>query len=164
VSHLKVDLPKFIEDSVMTFKADGETIIETYSFEMPNLTGVENIKKIEAFVTNQASGNYFGRGVLRAEPATIYFSIDPKVGVKGIKTAFNTFGKLPGESQCYLFVIFRDIVGRELFFETDITDQFINPNRHISIDTPIDVPEPEPGGLAPTVEPWEEVIHDVPIG
>ena len=164
VSHLKVDLPKFIEDSVMTIKADGETIIETYSFEMPNLTGVENIKEIEAFVTNQARGNYFGRGVLRAEPATIYFSIDPKVGVKGIKSAFNTFGKLPGESRCYLHILIRDIVGRELLYSEDITDQFVNSGHHIVIEEPIDVPKPKGSGIAPTVEPWEEVIHDVPIG
>lgn len=164
VSHLKVDLPRFIEDSVMTIKADGETIIETYSFEMPNVTGVENIKEIEAFVTNQARGNYFGRGELRAEPCTIYFPIEPKAGTQGIKTAFNTFGKLPGESRCYLHIIFRDTAGREILASEDITEQFVNPGHYIVVDDPVDVPEPEPSGIAPTVEPWEEVIHDVPIG
>ena len=148
----------------MTIKADGETIIETYSFEMPNVTGVENIKEIEAFVTNQARGNYFGRGELRAEPCTIYFPIEPKAGTQGIKTAFNTFGKLPGESRCYLHIIFRDTAGREILVSEDITEQFVNPGHYIVVDDPVDVPEPEPSGIAPTVEPWEEVIHDVPIG
>ena len=164
VARQKLDLPKFIEDSVLTVEADGATIIETYSFEMPNLTGVENIHEIEAFVTNQARGNYFGRGELRAEPCTIYFPIETKAGVQGVKTAFNTFGKLPGESHCYLHILIRDIVGREILVSEDITEQFVNPDHHIVIDDPIDVPEPEGGGIAPSVEPWEEVIHNVPIG
>ena len=119
---------------------------------------------IEAFVTNQARGNYFGKGELRAEPCTIYFPIEPKAGTQGIKTAFNTFGKLPGENRCYLHIIFRDTAGREILASEDITEQFINPGHHIVVDDPVDVPEPEPSGIAPTVEPWEEVIHDVPIG
>jgi hypothetical protein len=33
------------------------------------------------------------------------------------------------------------------------------------IDEPIDIPKPEGGGgIAPTVEEWEEVITDIPIG
>ena len=164
VARQKLDLPKFIEDSVLTVKADGATIIETYSFEMPNLTGVENIHEIEAFVTNQARSNFFGRGVLNAEPCTIYFPIETKAGVQGVKTAFNTFGKLPGESHCYLHILIRDIVGREILVSEDITEQFVNPDHHIVIDDPIDVPEPEGSGIAPSVEPWQEVIHNVPIG
>ena len=164
VARQKLDLPKFIEDSVLTVEADGATIIETYSFEMPNLTGVENIHEIEAFVTNQARSNFFGRGVLNAEPCTIYFPIETKAGIQGVKTAFNTFGKLPGESHCYLHILIRDIVGREILVSEDITEQFVNPDHHIIIDDPIDVPEPEGGGIAPSVEPWEEVIHNVPIG
>jgi len=131
---------------------------------MPNVTGVENIKEIEAFVTNQARGNYFGRGELRAEPCTIYFPIEPKAGIQGIKTAFNTFGKLPGESHCFLHILIRNTAGREILVSEDITYQFVKPDHHIVIDDEIDVPEPEGSGIAPTVEPWEEVIYDVPIG
>ena len=162
VARQKLNLPKFIEDKMLTIKAEGATIIETYSFEMPNLTGVENIYEIEAFITNQARGNYFGRGVLRAEPCTIYFPIEPKVGIQGVKTAFNTFGKLPGESHCYILI--RNIAGREILVSEDITEQFAKTDHHIVIDDSIDVPEPEGGGIAPSIESWDKVVHDITIG
>ena len=48
----------------------------------------------------------------------------------------------------------------------DITDQFEKDDHEIIIDEEIDIPKPESGGagIAPTVDPWEEENHDVPIG
>ena len=49
----------------------------------------------------------------------------------------------------------------------DITDQFEDPGHEIIINRPVVIPPPEGGGgggISPTVDPWEDENHDVPIG
>ena len=79
---------------------------------------------------------------------------------------FNTFGKLPGESKSYLHILVTDTNGDEFHITADITDQFEKPDHHIVLDEEIVIPKPEDraGGIAPSVNPWEEEIIDVPIG
>jgi len=48
--------------------------------------------------------------------------------------------------------------------EGDITEQFAKTDHHIVIDDSIDVPEPEGGGIAPSIESWDKVFHDITIG
>ena len=154
-------------ERVVTITAEAATIVDTYSFEVKNITGVEYIASVEAFVTNQARSSFFGRGEKSTEPATIYFpvEVDAKTGV--IKTTFNTFGKLPGESLSYLHIVMKDTGGTIHTVTEDITDQFEDPGHEIIINRPVVIPPPEGGGgggISPTVDPWEDENHDVPIG
>ncbi len=161
----QVEIPKQVESGIYVIDAEMRTIIETYDFSIHNITGIQYIQSIEAFVTNQARSNFFGRGEMNTEPATIYFPIEVKPNTIGISTAFNTFGKLPGESRAFLHILITSTGGEEIQISEDITDEFIDPDHHIDIKTPIDVPKPEGGaGIAPTVEQWEEERTDVPIG
>ncbi len=149
-----------------TIHAVAHTIVETYSFEVNNIKGSEYIESCEAFVTNQARSSFFGRGVLSTEPATLSFpvGINHKMGI--LYTTFNSFGKLPGESRSYLHILIRDTGGGEHRVTTDITDQFEDGNHKIVIKDPIVIPKPEShgGGIAPSVNPWDEENQDVPIG
>ena len=62
-------------------------------------------------------------------------------------------------------MILMDTEGKEYRISTDITDQFEKSGHQIKIETPIDVPQPQGGGgISPTVEQWEEIKNDVPIG
>jgi len=163
----EVVIPPFTEENrVVTITATASTIVETYEFEVTNITGAEYISSVDAFVTNQVRSNFFGRGVKSTEPATIYFPVEYDQENKMLKTSFNTFGKLPGESKSFLHILIRDSEGKEYKVTTDITDQFEKEDHTIIIDDPIDIPPPTGGGggIAPTVEEWEEVQHDVPIG
>jgi len=163
----EVVIPPFTEENrVVVITATASTIVETYEFEVTNITGAEYISSVDAFVTNQARSNFFGRGVKNTEPATIYFPVEYNQEDKMLKTSFNTFGKLPGESKCFLHILIRDSEGKEYKVTKDITDQFEKEDHIIVIDDPIDIPAPTGGGggIAPTVEEWEEVQHDVPIG
>ena len=166
VAHKEVVIPPFSsERQVITITAAAATIIETYSFELVNVTGVENIASVEAFVTNQARSNFFGRGEVSTEPATIYFPVEVDRTAGTVKTTFNTFGKLPGDSHSYLHILIVGTDGTEIRISTDITDQFEKADHEIIIDEPVEVPAPEGGGgIAPTVEQWQEENHDVPIG
>lgn len=162
----EVEIPPFSEErTVIIIEAQAATIVETYGFEVTNVTGIEYIASVEAFVTNQARSCYFGRGEKSTQPATISFPVEVNKEEGKVGTTFNTFGKLPGASECLLHILLTDTEGNVYTITVDITDQFDNPDRIIVIDEPIDIPKPEGGGgIAPTVEEWKEVITDVPIG
>ena len=165
VSLKQVEIPPFNSgERVITITATATTIVETYSFEAKNISGAEYISSAEAFVTNQARGNFFGRGEKSTEPATIYFPVEMDKTTGTLKTTFNTFGKLPGESRCYLHILLRDNDGNEYKISEDITDQFDDPDHRIIIYNAVDIPKPTGNGIAPSVEPWESENHDVPIG
>lgn len=154
------------EHQVVTITSKAATIMETYAFEVTNITGAEYIKSVEAFVTNQASSNRFGVNVRNDSPATIYFPVEVDVANQSLKTTFNTFGKLPGESHSFLHILITDTGGTEYHISTDITEKFTNPDHEIVIDEPVVIPPPESegGGIAPSVDPWDEENVDVPIG
>ncbi len=162
-----VEIPRMTEqDQDVVIRATSKTIVETYSFEANNVVGAQYIESCEAFVTNQSRTSFFGRGEASREPATLSFpvGVDRRKGC--LYTTFNTFGKLPGESRSYLYIIVYDTGGNEHYFSEDITDDFNDPDNHIVLEDIIEIPQPaaKGGGIAPTVEPWMEEIHDVPIG
>lgn len=167
VTRKRVEIPPYsLEEQVITIEATASTIVETYSFEVINVTGVEYVSSVEAFITNQARASYFGRGEVSQEPATIYFPMDTDIKEKKLKSAFNTFGKLPGESKSYLNIVLTDTEGKPFTFITDITDQFENDNHTIVVEDSVVIPEPATSGtgISPTVEDWEEENHDIGIG
>ncbi len=161
-----VEIPPFsIDQPVITVEDTAVTIVETYGFEVPNITGIEYVSSVEAFVTNQAASCFFGRGEKNTEPVTVSFPVEIDWQQKIFKTTFNTFGKLPGESDAFLNIVIIDTQGKPFTVIEEITDQFDNPDRVIIINDSIDIPKPdEAGGIAPTVEEWKEEIHDIPIG
>ena len=163
----EVEIPEFSGVSqTITISSQVKTIVDTYIFEVHTVVGAEYIESAEAFVTNQASSSFFGRGEVNPTPATICFPVGVDKEKGCLYTVFNTFGKLPGESDAFLHILVRDTGGNEYEFSTDITDQFEKPDNHIIIEEPVDIPEPESnaGGIAPTVDPWNEEKVDVPIG
>lgn len=166
VTRKQVEIPNYdVEDRVITIEATASTIVETYSFEVTNITGIEYVASVEAFITNQARSNLFGRGEVNNEPATIYFPMEVNRDSLTLKTAFNTFGKLPGESRSYLNLLLTDEEGNPYTIVTDITDQFGDSTHTIVIEDSVVIPPPAGGGgIAPTVDPWEEENHDVQIG
>lgn len=167
VTQKEVVIPPYSSDKkTITISATAKTIVETYSFEVRNIKGLQYVASVEAYVTNQSRSAFFGRGVRSSEPATIFFPIEVDRKNKVLKTAFNTFGKLPGESHCFLHILLTSTDGHVYTLTEDITEQFTNPDHQIVIENEVEIPEPEQtgGGIAPTVDEWEEVDHDVPIG
>lgn len=159
------------ENRKVTVYATVSDIVETYAYEAPNVKGTEYIQSVEAFVTNQSRSSFFGRPEVSKEPATIWFPVGVNREKGYLFTVFNTFGKLPGESRSFLHMLITNTEGQQVHVTTDITDQFDHPDpdrEHIIvIDQEIVVPPPsggEGGGIAPTVDPWDEENTDVPIG
>lgn len=163
----EVTIPEFTQESqTITIESTVQTICETYSFEVHTVIGTEYVENCEAFVTNQSRSSFFGRDEISQDPATIWFPVGVDRNKGCLYTVFNTFGKLPGESRAFIHFIIRDVKGNEHYFSADITPEFERTDHHIVIEEPVEIPEPEyaSGGIAPSVEEWEEENNDVNIG
>ena len=175
--HLYVanEMDVFIEafqgtEEEITVHTTAATILDTYSLEVLNIKGAENIEKVEAFVTGQIISNYFGKSERSSSPATVYVDMTPDIKNKRLYTVFNTFGKLPGEeNKIFLDITVTDSGGDQYRYVYDVTDQFDDPgneDHQLVIDGElIDIPKAEHGGggFRPEIDEWEREDIDVPL-
>lgn len=153
----------------ITIYATASPIMDVYSLEVLNLKGVENIGRVEAFLTGQSISNYFGKGERNSSPANIYTEMRTDRQAGRLYTIFGTFGKLSDE-QGLVYLDISDTGGGKYRYIYDVTDQFddpLNTGHRLVIDaSEIDIPKPEHGGggLAPSVDQWENEEVDVPLG
>lgn len=167
-----VEVPAFTgKDVSVTIHADASTILDVYSMEVLGIKGVENIEKVDAFITGQIKSNYFGQRQRNDDPATLYVTMKPDKENNRLYTVFGTFGKLAGESNnVYLDITVTDSGGGQYRYIYDVTDQFDDPdnknNKLIIEGEEIDIPAASQGGggFDPTVKDWEEEIYEVPLG
>ena len=153
-------------DKTVVIEAQMCTLLETYSFEIVNVTGAGNIQKADVYITGQAPSKYLWDGRYPLNPCAIYFPAEVNVNKGHIYSVFNTFGKIPGiESDVLLNVIVTTSSGGKYQWIFDVTDQFDNPDntRHeIIIKDEVDIPaEGSGGGFTADVNPWEPTI--IPI-
>lgn len=146
--------------------ADASTIVQTFVFEMTQLTGLEYVESAEAFVTNQSRSYFIGKGEASDESCTVWFPVEVNREEGRLRAVFNTFGVRTGEeSKTYVHFIMRDTGGEEHNYSMDITEKVAAPRHVIEIEEEIDIPEPEgTGGFSPAVNPWQGEEIDVPIG
>lgn len=168
-----INIPSFQgKEESITIHATAKTIIDVYSLEVLNIKGAENIEKVEAFITGQIKSNYFGMPKTSDSPATIYTDMRIDGQNNRLYSIFGTFGKLTGEeNKIYLDITVTDSGGGQYRYIYDVTDQFDDPendNNKLVIDAGGDIDIPDAahggGGLAPSVDPWENENIDIPLG
>ena len=167
VAREEVTVPEFFKGNQrVMLQAEASTVVQTFVFEMTQLTGLEYVESAEAFVTNQRRSYFIGRGEPSDEPCTIWFPVEVNREEGTLTALFNTFGVRTGEdSKTYVHFIMRDTGGDEHNYSMDITEKVVAPRHVIEIEEEIDIPQPEgTGGFAPAVNPWEGEEIDVPIG
>lgn len=168
-----IHIPSFVgkEESV-TIHTVASSIIDVYSLEVLNIKGAENIEKVEALITGQIKSNYFGKGERSLEPATLYTDMRIDTKNQRLYSIFGTFGKQPGEeNKVYLDITVTDSGGGQYRYIYDVTDQFDEPendNNKLVIDAGGDIDIPDAahggGGLAPSVDLWENENIDIQLG
>ena len=166
-----VSIPSFEgRDESVELHTTASSILDVYSLEVIGVTGLENIQKVEAFITGQIRSNYFGVEERSTDPATLYiddFRMDSANG--RLYSVFGTFGKLPGaDNHIYLDITVTNADGGKYRYVYDVTDQFENHedlNNRLVIYDDIDIPAGEVGGggLAPEVGEWDEETVEVPL-
>ena len=155
----------------ITIHTTASSILQVYSIEVLNVSGTENISKVEAFVTGQVLEHNFGVPQCGDSPATICIDLTVDEKNNRLYVILCTFGKLKGaENMLFLDVADMGTAGGKYRYIFDVTDQFDDPNNvnhRIVVDgSVIDIPKPElgGGGLKPSVDEWEKEEIDVPLG
>ena len=168
-----ISVPSFEDKAeAISIHTTASTIVEVYSLEVLGVKGTENIQEVEAFITGQIKSNYFGKQERNDTPATIYTDMRVDTQNKRLYSIFGTFGKQPGhENKIYLDITVTDSGGGQYRYIFDVTDQFDDPtntNNRLIIDATeiIDIPDAAHGGggLAPSVDPWENENIEIPLG
>lgn len=157
------------EERVIVIEDRMSTLLETYSFRMPNVTGLEHVKSVDVYITGQAPSRYLWDSRYPSRAVAIYF---PGVfgAERGIYSIFNTFGRFPEfQNKAYVYMNFTSDGGGQFQFVRDVTDQFTDPDNtghEIVIGDVIDIPEGGAGsgtGFMPTVDEWNVEVIDIPL-
>ena len=154
-------------DDTIVIEMDLSTLLDTYTLEVLNVFNAEAIQSMTVYITGHAPSRYLWDKRFPKSPSAIMFEAMPDVEDGCIRTAFNTFGKFPEESnEVFLNVQITDVEGGRFQWVYDVTDQFDNPDNtghRIVITDVMEIPDGGTGGFAPDVNDWDPVIEVVPM-
>lgn len=107
----------------------------TYSFEVRNVEGAENIIQTRAALSGMATTYYIGRDEVEQTPTTVLFDAEVDMEEGRIYGQFQSFGKLPDiENNLTLEVLYPSSSGGIGQYTWDVSSQFTNTNRHAIIE------------------------------
>ena len=154
-------------DEKVVIHADGKTAVETYSFIVKNIVGIENVNAVQALVTGQASSRFLWDGHNPTTPVGVLTTSVMDRSRKCFYGVYNTFGQIA--SQVKLNILVTTTNGENLVYPVDITDQVTDPgntDHKITVTDTIKI-IPQGGsaseGYSPTVNEWDDEVIDVPI-
>ena len=150
-------------DETVVIHADGQSSVETYSFLVRNVKGIEQVRSVQALITGQAGSKFQWDG---HNPTTMFNLLTSAVADQTRKCfygVYNTFGNIGG--RVYLNFLVTTLTGDEQVFPIDVTDRVDTVDCVITVDSLIIPPMGETpyGGYNPTVTDWDGEIIDVPI-
>lgn len=154
-------------ESPVVLETEMTTLLETYTFEIRQVEGVDRIRQADVYITGQAAGKYLWDRRFPGKACAIGFSCGTDAENGRLFSVFNTFGKLPGtRNDVFLHVLASTHDGLRFQWTFNVTDQFDNLDntRHeIIIEEPLRVPEQDAGGIVPTVGDWNAEIVEIPL-
>lgn len=143
--------------------ADASSILETWTFEMLNVDGMEYIASCELYITSQEGRAFLWGDRNGNKPGALKISAYPDFQNKRLYSVFNTFGRYPNYRDGVSAVLkVTNTAGNEYIYEFDVTDQFDDPNNighNIVVDQHFTIPgDGGTGGFEPVVDPWWDPI------
>lgn len=154
-------------DETIVIHADGSSMVETYSFIIRNVTGLENVRSVQAMLTGQASSRYLWDGHNPAAPVNLLTTAAMDRSRNCVYGLYNTFGQI--SAQIYLNILVTTTTGEELVYPVNVTDQVTDPDNtdhKITVTDTIKVTPSGEGaseGYTPVVKEWDDEIIAVPI-
>lgn len=159
--------PKAEEKGITMLHLTAKTIVDSYTFQAIDISGIENIGKLSCFITGQVPDKYLWDGRLSDEVAAIPMETAIDVDKATITGAFNTFGKHPRMyANVYLNILVTNGAGSMYQWIYDLSDQFNdvdNLNHKLVISQHIDIPSADGGGFTPSVTDWNAEVTEVPL-
>ena len=162
-----IHIPRHITNDVFIINTSAKTVVESWTVEIKNVTGMEWVGSMSMMLSGQVATNYIATNTPSPNPTALYFDIaEVQRSETTLISRFETFGreKTSGEA-ALLSILFFDTAGHPYMYNYDVSDQMENnPQQHIVIEGPIDIPKPEVGGgFKPDVEDWKEFEYDIEI-
>ena len=150
-------------DGSYVIHADGQSSVETYSFIVRNVKGLEQVRSVQALISGQASSKFLWDGHNPTSTVNLLTSAVADRTLNCLYGVYNTFGQIG--AKVYLNFLVTTIAGDETVFPVDITDEVDNPDYVIVIDSLVIPPmgDKPHGGYNPTVNDWDDEVIDVPI-
>jgi len=150
-------------DETVVIHADGQSSVETYSFLVRNVKGIEQVSTVQALINGQAGSKFQWDGHNPTTTVNVLTSAVADQTRKCFYGVYNTFGQIGG--RVYLNFLVTTIDGDEEVFPVDITDVKDNPDNKIVVDSLIIPPRGDKphGGYDPKVDDWDDEVIDVPI-
>lgn len=150
-------------DETVVIHADGQSSVETYSFLVRNVKGIEQVSTVQALISGQAGSKFLWDGHNPTTTVNVLSSAVADHTRKCFYGVYNTFGRIGGK--VYLNFLVTTLTGDEQVFPVDVTDRIDTLDNVISIDSLIIPPLSEKPyeGYNPTVDDWDDEVIDVPI-
>ena len=153
-------------EELRIFPVKTEKVLDSYSFKIANVEGIEKIHDVEMYVSGQFQGIYLWDR--RKQDRMCQVRVEPVVDVndKSIYTVFNTFGRIE-QSPVEINLIVTDKNGRKFRWKIDVTEILDDPDNEynsIFLDNILIIPDTSQGdGFVPEVDEWDDEITYVPI-
>jgi hypothetical protein len=162
-----IHIPRHITNDVFIINTTAKTVVESWTVEIRNVTGMEWVGSMSMMLSGQVATNYIATNTPSTNPTALYFDVaEVQRSETTLISRFETFGreKTSGEA-ALLSILFFDTAGHPYMYNFDVSDQMEdNPQQHIVIDGAINIPKPEiGGGFKPDVEDWKEFEYDIQI-
>ncbi len=153
-----------VEDDIHTFTYIDTTacsILDTWTLEMIDVEGLENIAACEAFLSTQEGREFLWGSREGNQPSSVKMSIRPDFQTGRLYSIFNTFSRYMDYGQKVKFnLLVTNKSGDKYLFDFDVTDQYDDPDNeghNIVISEKLTIPEGDgSGGFVPVVDPWWE--------
>lgn len=159
--------PKADEKGITMLHLTAKTIVDSYTFQAIDISGIENIGKLSCYITGQVPNKYLWDGRLSDEVSAIPMETAIDVDKATITGAFNTFGKhLRTYANVYLNILVTNGAGAMYQWIYDLSEQFNdvdNLNHKLVISQHIDIPSADGGGFTPSVNDWNAEVSEVPL-
>lgn len=153
-------------DETVVIHADGKSVVETYTYIVKTVVGMENVNTVQALVSGQAASKFLWDEHTPTATVNLLTQTVADRTRKCFYGVYNTFGQIAG--RVYINFLVQTAAGDELVFPVDVTDQITDPDNtghRIEIDS-IDVAASSgtaSEGYIPTVNQWDDEIIDIPI-
>ncbi len=162
-----IHIPKHITEDVFIIKTTARTVVESWTVEVEDITGMEWVGSVSMMLSGQVSSNYIATNTRSTYPVALYFDVVSATRRSSVlNSRFETFGREKTSGDVALLsILFIDVAGHPYMYNFDVSDQMEdNPQQHIVIRGDINIPKPEVGGgFAPEVDDWKEFEYDIDI-
>lgn len=141
----------------------ASSILNTYTFEMTDVEGMEYIAEYELFLTSQEGRSFLWEPREGNLPGALKLNAWYDSKKRRIYSIFNTFGRYKDyKEKVKVVLVARNTAGNQYIFDFDVTEQFDNPDnigQSIVVDQHVNIPDDgSNGGFAPEVNPWSEPV------